>query len=51
MTALSDLLGRFRTSGVTNRERGTYFEELTVLYLRTEPAYRDLYRAVSTYSD
>lgn len=51
MTALTDLLGRFRTSAVTNRERGTYFEELTVLYLRTEPAYRDLYREVWTYSD
>ncbi len=51
MTALSRLLERFRADALTNREAGTYFEELILKYLTTEPAYRDLYREVLTYAD
>lgn len=49
VSGLQDLLDRFRAASATNREQGTYFEELTVAYLKTEPAYRELYREVRTY--
>lgn len=51
MTALTDILSSYREAAQTNRESGTYFEELTICYLRTEPSYRDLYRQVWTYGD
>lgn len=51
MTALSSLLDTFRSAGKTERERGTYFEELVVAYLRTEPLYKELYATVETYGD
>ncbi len=50
MTALESLLNTYRSAGVTERERGTYFEELIVAYLRNEPAYRELYTSVETYA-
>lgn len=49
MSALHQLLDSFRGAAVTEREKGTYFEELTVCYLRNEPQYRDLYETVWTY--
>ncbi|MFZ3299834.1 MAG: type ISP restriction/modification enzyme [Ralstonia pickettii] len=51
MTALEQLLDTFRTAAVTEREKGTYFEELIVCYLRNEATYRDLYSDVWTYAD
>lgn len=51
MTALSDLLTTYRNASVTEREKGTYFEELIVTYLRNEATYRDLYDKVWTYAD
>ncbi len=51
MSALSSLLESFRSAAVTEREKGTYFEELTLAYLRTEPTYQDLYSDVWTYAD
>jgi predicted helicase len=51
MSALRDLLATFRAAAKTNREAGTYFEELVVQYLRHEPAYRDLYRSVEPYAE
>lgn len=50
MSALQDLLDGFREASATNREHGTYFEELTVSYFRNEPAYKELYREVVPYS-
>lgn len=50
MSALLDLLEHFRTTAATNREQGTYFEELTVAFLKNEPAYRELYRSVEPYA-
>lgn len=50
MSALQKILDQFRSAAVTPRERGTYFEELTVAYLKNEPAYRELYRSVETYA-
>lgn len=49
-TALADLLARYRQDALTNREAGTYFEELTACFLKTEPAYAALYRSVEMYS-
>jgi len=40
MTALHDLLDHYRATAQTVRELGTYFEELTISYLKHEPAYR-----------
>ena len=51
MSALSNLLDTFRTAAVSEREKGTYFEELIVAYLRNEATYRDLYSDVWTYGD
>ncbi len=51
MTALEQLLDTFRAAAVTEREKGTYFEELIVCYLRNEATYRDLYSDVWSYAE
>lgn len=51
MTALSNLLDSYRSAALTEREKGTYFEELICVYLRNEATYRDLYDEVWTYVD
>lgn len=51
MTALQKLLDAYRSAARTEREKGTYFEELILCYLRNEPKYRDLYDKVWTYAD
>jgi predicted helicase len=51
MSALTALLDRYREASVTEREKGTYFEELVVTYLRYEATYRDLYEQVWTFAD
>ena len=51
MSALAALLDSFRKAAVTEREKGTYFEELVVAYLRNEPTYQDLYSDVWTYAE
>jgi predicted helicase len=51
MTALSSLLDYYRRSSMSEREKGTYFEELMLCYLRNEATYRDLYSDVWTYSE
>lgn len=51
MSALSALLKTYRSASVTEREKGTYFEELICTYLRNEATYRDLYDKVWMYSD
>ncbi|CAM5208701.1 hypothetical protein CDEN61S_03787 [Castellaniella denitrificans] len=51
MSALQSLLQSFRQAAVTEREKGTYFEELIVAYLRHEATYRDLYSQVWTWAD
>jgi predicted helicase len=49
--ALQDLLNSFRTAAQSEREKGTYFEELILCYLRNEATYKDLYEKVWTYGD
>ncbi len=50
MTSLSNLLASLRAASQSEREKGTYFEELIVCYLRNEATYRDLYSDVWTYA-
>lgn len=50
MTALQNLLNTYRLASVTEREKGTYFEDLICTYLRNEATYRDLYSQVWTYA-
>ena len=50
-TPLQKILAAFRTAAVTEREKGTYFEELICVYLRNEATYRDLYAKVWTFAD
>jgi predicted helicase len=51
MSALQELLNTYRQAAITEREKGTYFEELILAYLRNEATYRDLYSQVWTYAD
>jgi len=51
MSALTQVLNHFRHISETEREKGTYFEELTRLFLSYEPAYADLYEEVWAYAD
>jgi predicted helicase len=51
MAALHDLLTTYRNAALSEREKGTYFEELICTYLRNEATYRDLYSKVWTYTD
>ena len=43
---LQKILTDFRDASVSEREKGTYFEELIRTYLRHEPTYADLYSDV-----
>lgn len=51
MTALSTLLDTYRNAAQTEREKGTYFEELMLRYFAFEPYYTDRYSEVRTYAD
>jgi predicted helicase len=51
ISALNKLLTQYRNSSKTEREKGTYFEELVITYLRNEATYKDLYSNVWTYAD
>lgn len=51
MTALLKLLDSYRSASKTEREKGTYFEELTLTYLKHEATYQDLYSDVWNYAD
>lgn len=51
VTALSHLLDTYRSAAVTEREKGTYFEDLILAYLRNEATYRDLYSQVWTWAE
>ncbi len=51
MTALNTLLNTYRQAAHSEREKGTYFEELMLRYFAFEPQYKDLYSEVRTYAD
>lgn len=50
MTPLRNLLDGYRHAAATEREKGAYFEELILCYLRHEATYRDLYSDVWPYA-
>ncbi len=51
MSELQEVLSEFRTAAQSEREKGTYFEELTMQYLRHEPRFQNQYSAVWPYAD
>jgi predicted helicase len=51
MTPLQSILAAYRATSQSEREKGTYFEELIRTYLRHEPRFADLYSDVWLYSD
>lgn len=51
MTALQTLLNTYREASQTEREKGTYFEDIMCTYLRNEASYRDLYSQIWTYAE
>ena len=51
MTALQTLLNTYREASQSEREKGTYFEDIMCTYLRNEASYKDLYSQVWTYAD
>jgi len=51
MTPLQSLLNTYRRISQSEREKGTYFEELIRTYFRYEAGYADLYKQVWLYSD
>ncbi len=50
ISALTDILTHYRAISQTEREKGTYFEELIRTYFRFEPSYADLYSDVWLYA-
>lgn len=51
MSPFNKILDTYRQVSQTEREKGTYFEELIRTYFRYEATYRDLYSDVWLYSD
>ena len=51
MTPLQHILANYREGSLTQREKGTYFEELMLCYFKNEAAYKDLYSSVWLYAD
>jgi len=51
MSPLQDVLASYRHAAASEREKGTYFEDLIRTYLRNEASYRDLYSDVWTYGE
>ena len=48
---IHDILAKYRAASQTEREKGTYFEELIRTYFRYEASYADLYSDVWLYAD
>ena len=51
MSYLTKILTRFRDKAITERDKGTDFERLSVIYFKNEPFYKDQYKEVFTYGD
>lgn len=51
MSYLTEILTRFRENAITERDKGTDFERLSVIYFKNEPFYKDQYEEVLTYGD
>eukprot|EP00903_Cladosiphon_okamuranus_P004043 g4041.t1 len=51
MTPLQKILAQYRSVSQSEKEKGTYFEELIRTYFRNEPKYADLYSDVWLFAD
>ena len=51
MSPLQSILAKYRATSQSEREKGSYFEELIRTYFRYEATYADLYSDVWLYSD
>lgn len=51
MSVLEGVLAGFRVDAISERDKGTDFEQLVLVYLRHEPFYQDLYEKVWTYGE
>jgi predicted helicase len=51
MTPLETILAKYRSTSMTEREKGTYFEELIRTYFRFEASYADLYSDIWLFAD
>jgi len=51
MSYLTKILTRFREKAISERDKGTDFERLSVIYFKNEPFYKDQYEEVLTYGD
>ena len=51
MTALQSILAAYRATSQSEREKGTYFEELIRTYFRYEASFADLYSDVWLFAD
>ncbi|WP_151716634.1 DEAD/DEAH box helicase family protein, partial [Acinetobacter sp. TUM15071] len=51
MSSFFQLIDTFRTIAKTEREKGTYFEQLCIQYFKYEAYYADLFTNVQTYTD
>ena len=51
MTPLTQLLNTYRHAATTQREKGTYFEQLVQCYFQNEASYQTLYSDVCTYGE
>lgn len=51
MTYLTKILTRFREKAISERDKGTDFERLSVIYFKNEPFYKDQYEEVLTYGE
>ncbi|MFO1082574.1 MAG: restriction endonuclease [Reyranellaceae bacterium] len=50
-TALRDLLAKYRRESRSEREKGTYFERLTKVWLETSPAQKEQFLRVLTWTE
>jgi predicted helicase len=50
-TNLRELLHKYRSESVSEREKGTYFERLTKVWLETAPTQREQFSRVLTFAD
>ena len=51
MTPIESILANYRSTAHSEKEKGTYFEELIRTYFRHEPRFTDLYSEVWLYAD
>ncbi len=51
MTAIDRILQSYRDAAVTEREKGTYFERLALVFFMNDPVQSEEYEAVWTWSD